>query len=128
MGLEPSDLEPTIYEALVSDEDEPIPIHRDLHGMDLAPANILLANAELELIEAEQREFRLKEALVPLLDNYDFLTSSPSNREARYRGGFQESLLGFPLSTSRLTLLSFPNGAEVVLSRGVTFCLPDSSF
>ncbi len=73
MGLEPSEIEPTIYAALVSDEDEPIPIHRDLHGMDLAPANILLANAELELIFAEQREFRLKEALVPLLDNYDFI-------------------------------------------------------
>jgi chromosome partitioning protein len=41
--------------------------------MDLAPANILLANAEQELIFAELREFRLKEVLAPLLDNYDFI-------------------------------------------------------
>ncbi|MBD2342309.1 ParA family protein [Calothrix sp. FACHB-156] len=73
MGLEPADLDKTIYDALVSESDEPIPIHRDLHSMDLIPANILLANAELELIFAELREFRLKEVLAPLLDNYDFI-------------------------------------------------------
>ncbi len=47
----------------MSESDEPIPIHGDLHNMDLAPANILLANAEQELIFAELREFRLKEVL-----------------------------------------------------------------
>jgi chromosome partitioning protein len=73
MGLEPADLEKTIYDALVSEQDEPLPLHRDLHGMDLAPANILLANAEQELIFAELREFRLKQVLAPLLDNYDFI-------------------------------------------------------
>lgn len=73
MGLEPADLEKTVYDALVSESDEPVPIHRDVHGMDLAPANILLANAEQELIFAELREFRLKEVLTPLLDNYDFI-------------------------------------------------------
>lgn len=75
MGLEPADLEKTIYDALLSEEDnEPVPIHhRDVHGMDLAPANILLANAEQELIFAELREFRLKEVITPLLDNYDFI-------------------------------------------------------
>ncbi len=73
MGLEPADLEKTIYDALVSEQDELLHLHRDLHGMDLAPANILLANAEQELIFAELREFRLKEVLAPLLDNYDFI-------------------------------------------------------
>lgn len=73
MGLEPADLEKTIYDALVSEEEEPIPIHQDLHGTSLAPANILLANAEQELIFAELREFRLKEVLAPILDNYDFI-------------------------------------------------------
>ena len=73
MGLEPADLEKTIYDALVGEDAEPVPIHRDVHGMDLAPANILLANAEQELIFAELREFRLKEVLATLLDNYDFI-------------------------------------------------------
>lgn len=76
MGLEPADLKETIYNALVPVEDEvdkPLPIHKDLHGMDLAPANLLLANAEQELIFAEQREFRLKDILSPLLNSYDFI-------------------------------------------------------
>lgn len=73
MGLEPVELEKTIYDALVSEEDEPIPIHPNIRSVDLAPANILLANAEQELIFTELREFRLKEVLAPLLDNYDFI-------------------------------------------------------
>lgn len=54
MGLDLADIDKTIYDALVSEEDELVPIYRDLHGMDLAPSNILLANAELELIFAER--------------------------------------------------------------------------
>lgn len=73
MGLEPSELDKTIYEVLVSEVEEPIPIHQNLHGMDLTPANILLANAEQELIFAELREFCLKEVLAPLLNSYDFI-------------------------------------------------------
>ena len=73
MGLEPADEPQTIYDALVSEEELPIPIHRQVHGMDLIPANILLANAEQELIFTELREFRLKEILATLLDNYDFI-------------------------------------------------------
>lgn len=76
MGLEPADLKETIYSALVPVEDEvdkPLPIHKNLHGMDLAPSNLLLANAEQELIFAEQREFRLKDLLSPQLNDYDFI-------------------------------------------------------
>jgi chromosome partitioning protein len=73
MGLEPADLDKTIYDALVSESNESMPIYQDLHGMALAPANILLANAEQELIFAELREFRLQEVLASLLNDYDFI-------------------------------------------------------
>lgn len=76
MGLEPSDLDQTIYDSLVPEddkEDEPLPILQNLHGMDLLPANILLANAEQELIFAELRELRLQQILNPIIDNYDFI-------------------------------------------------------
>ncbi|BAU66114.1 chromosome partitioning protein, ParA family ATPase [Stanieria sp. NIES-3757] len=75
MGLEPSELETTIYDALVpkDNEEELLPIHKNLHGMDLLPANIELANAEQELIFAELRELRLKQILEPVRDNYDFI-------------------------------------------------------
>jgi chromosome partitioning protein len=76
MGLEPSELDKTIYEALVppeETEDELLPILKNLSGLDLVPANILLANAEQELIFAELRELRLQQILTPLRDNYDFI-------------------------------------------------------
>jgi chromosome partitioning protein len=76
MGIEPSELEITIYDALVpkdEEEEEPLPIHENIHGMDLIPANIDLANAEQELIFAELRELRLKQLLDKNAKNYDFI-------------------------------------------------------
>ena len=76
MGLEPAELKVTIYNALVPEEDEsdiPLPIHENLEALDLVPANILLANAEQELIFAELRELRLQQVLAPIADNYDFI-------------------------------------------------------
>lgn len=76
IGLEPSDLEVTLYNALVPDNNEELenlPIHRGLFGMDLIPANILLANAEQELIFAELRELRLQQLLAPIQADYDFI-------------------------------------------------------
>lgn len=76
MGLEPSELEVTIYNALVPDSDEsdiPLPVQDMKESLDLVPANILLANAEQELIFAELRELRLQQVLAPIVDNYDFI-------------------------------------------------------
>ncbi|MRW41178.1 ParA family protein, partial [Staphylococcus aureus] len=71
IGLVPSELEKTIYNALV--EDNPPPIHEKIHGMDLAPTNIALSLAEAQLVNADMREFRLKEALEPIKNDYDFI-------------------------------------------------------
>ncbi|MCS6811977.1 MAG: AAA family ATPase [Cyanobacteria bacterium] len=71
MGLEPSELQQTIYESLL--EDKELAIHSNLHGMDLVPANIRLSGAELELVTADMRDLRLKEALRPAQKHYDFI-------------------------------------------------------
>ena len=42
-------------------------------GLDLAPATIQLAGAEVELVLAMQREIKLREALLPLLSSYDYI-------------------------------------------------------
>ena len=76
MGLEPADLEKTIYTTLVpqnEQREESLPIHQAVHGMDLIPANILLANAEQELIFAELRELRLQQVLAPIQQQYDYI-------------------------------------------------------
>ena len=71
MGLEPSELEKTVYEAILLGE--PLTIHKNIHDMDLAAANIDLSGAELELVVADMRDVRLKEALKPVLKQYDFI-------------------------------------------------------
>ncbi len=73
MGVEVTQLKKTIYDALVSETDEPLFILKDLHKMDLSPSSIILANAEQELVLADQRELRLKIPLSQVLDNYDFV-------------------------------------------------------
>ena len=67
MGLEPSEQKTTIYEPLVEEEQAiELPIQKELFGMDFIPANLLLANAEQQLIFANLREFRLQQLLEPL--------------------------------------------------------------
>lgn len=41
--------------------------------VDILPANIALAGAEVELVETEHREGMLARALLPLRENYDFI-------------------------------------------------------
>ena len=71
MGLEPGTLERTIYNAIVPEEE--LPIHKQIHGMDLVPAQLKLSDAEQELVTAYMRDTRLKDALEPVRDQYDFV-------------------------------------------------------
>jgi len=45
----------------------------DIPGLEIVPATIQLAGAEIELVLAMQREIKLREALRPLLGSYDFI-------------------------------------------------------
>ncbi len=71
MGLDPVALAKTIYESVL--QSEPLSIHNNIYGMDLVPANINLSAAEMELVVAEMREVRLKDALETVLNQYDFI-------------------------------------------------------
>ena len=71
MGLVPSHLSKTVYDAVV--EEYPLPIHEDLYGMDLAPTNTTLSIAEMQLVSAPLRDLRLSEALEPIQSEYDLI-------------------------------------------------------
>ncbi len=71
MGLDASELDSTVYNSVV--DGDALPITKNIHGMDLAPSNIDLSGAELALVMADMRDFRLKQALEPIVDNYDFI-------------------------------------------------------
>ncbi len=42
-------------------------------GLDVVPSSIDLSGAEIELVDLAQREYRLREALLPVLPKYDYL-------------------------------------------------------
>ena len=64
---------PTVYQILIGRSIlEETRIRTDF-GFDVLPANRELAGAEVELIEMEGREFRLRDALSPVLRDYDFI-------------------------------------------------------
>ncbi len=65
------DISETIYTAVI--DENPLPIRQNLYGMDLVPSNILLSTAEMKLITAIRREDRLKNALKPVLSDYDYI-------------------------------------------------------
>ncbi|MBW4607880.1 MAG: ParA family protein [Hassallia sp. WJT32-NPBG1] len=72
MGLEPDELETSIHASIV--EGKPLPVMPELiHGMALVPADINLAASEMQLAGAIAREYRLKNALVTVQENYDFI-------------------------------------------------------
>ncbi|MGK7916386.1 MAG: ParA family protein [Prochloraceae cyanobacterium] len=71
MGLNPAELEKTVADAII--EEQPLPIHKNIDGMDLSPSNRILSTAEMQLVSAEMRDLRLKDALEPVLDTYDFI-------------------------------------------------------
>jgi chromosome partitioning protein len=73
MGLEPAEQETTIYQPLVEEESVNLPIQTNLFGLDFISSNLLLANAEQQLIFANLREFRLQQLLEPIRPNYDFI-------------------------------------------------------
>lgn len=45
----------------------------ELHGLDVVPSDKNLVGASVELLSSDQREFRLKEALQPVRERYDFI-------------------------------------------------------
>jgi len=74
LGVDKNSLPLSIYDAIVSDTslNDVLMLTRRV-GLDLIPSSPALAGAEIELVNAPSREFRLKRALAPIRDRYDFV-------------------------------------------------------
>lgn len=65
---------PTIYEVLMGDCEITRAVQQTAFtNLSIVPAHISLAGAEFELVSATHRESRLKDAMEPLLDAYDYI-------------------------------------------------------
>lgn len=72
-GVEKYDLEKTIYHVLIENTPVSEVIQKTDFKVDVIPANIDLAGAEVELVSAISRETILKRALAVVRDNYDYI-------------------------------------------------------
>ncbi len=64
----------TLYDALLGDADlSSVPIPTSFEGLDIIPSDKNLVGANIELVDTERREFRLREKLQTLRDAYHFI-------------------------------------------------------
>ncbi len=81
LGFSPRRLEATLYDVLAGRVSAERAVKKSkLLPLDVLPASSALAGASIELVDAPNREYKLKEVLEPLRRRYDFIVidSPPS--------------------------------------------------
>ncbi len=74
LGIDKQSLEISLYDVLSQDSEvHPAIVESNTPNLHVLPAEKNLAGAEVELVNVEQREFRLREALAPLREAYDYI-------------------------------------------------------
>jgi len=74
IGINKADVNECIYEVLVDDvEVSQVILPSKIENLDVVPATISLAGAEIELVSIISRELRLKRALAEVKDKYDYI-------------------------------------------------------
>ena len=74
LGRKTRESRPSLYEALIEQRPlEELMVPTDLEHLTLVPSDRNLTGAEVELVSVLAREFRLKEALAPVVGRYDYV-------------------------------------------------------
>ncbi len=74
LGLDKREVGVSTYELLIGLAEAPeAVVHTAFRNVDLLPCSVRLAGAEIELVEQNRRESRLKAVLAVLRDTYDYL-------------------------------------------------------
>lgn len=75
MGISKKGLRKTTYEILVEDDLNPREtiMKTAIRNLDIIPASVQLAGAEVELVQMESREKRLKRAIDQIKGDYDYI-------------------------------------------------------
>ena len=74
IGYDPRTIKTSIYECIINDVDPREAIQKtETPNLDLLPAHIDLVGAEIEMINLHEREFKMKNVLEKVRDQYDFI-------------------------------------------------------
>ncbi len=98
LGIDPRALEHSVYDVLLHDVAvEDCVEASEVRNLFVLPSNLDLAGAEIELVPLMSRELRLKHALDPVLDDYEFV------------------LIDCPPSLGLLTINAFAASTELMI-------------
>ena len=81
VGVNKNELEKSVYDLILNKAVASEVLIQNVYPLlDIIPCNIHLTGAEIELVGVLSRETRLRKAIAPILDNYDyiFIDSPPS--------------------------------------------------
>ncbi|MFZ5979915.1 MAG: ParA family protein [Candidatus Zixiibacteriota bacterium] len=74
VGFDKNSIESSIYDVLIGEKSLSEVIRpTELNFLNIAPSSISLVGAEVELVSVLSREQRLKSALAPIMDDYDYV-------------------------------------------------------
>lgn len=74
LGLDKNSVENTIYDLIIGEASIDEAVKKNIHdNLDIIPTSIDLSGAEIELLDEENKEYILKDALYKIKDNYDFI-------------------------------------------------------
>ena len=74
LGLDKNSIDGTIYDMIIGEADVEEVIHKNtIENLDILPSNVDLSAVEIEMIDVENKEFVVKNAIQKVRDNYDYV-------------------------------------------------------
>ena len=74
LSVDKDEVEYTVYDLLIGETDVEQVICREVfENLDVLPTNIDLSGAEIELLDADNKQFILRDKISQIRDNYDFV-------------------------------------------------------
>lgn len=74
LGLDKDSIDKTIYDMIIGENDvEEVIDHGTIDNLDILPSNVDLSAVEIELIDVDNKEFVVRDAIQKIRDNYDYI-------------------------------------------------------
>lgn len=74
LGIDKDNVDYTVYDLLIGEATIEQVLHKEaIENLDVTPANIDLSGAEIELLETENKEYILRDEVLKIRSNYDYV-------------------------------------------------------
>lgn len=74
LGINKHDIKSSVYDVIIEESDiKPHIISSSIDNLKIIPSNLNLTGAEVELVGMLGREYRLKKAILPILNDFDYI-------------------------------------------------------